>query len=127
MTGPAEIAWQSTREKGDGGGLGPGVPPDSHDTFSRTMGGRIIVWPASMEARYGFTSEQAVGQISHTLLRTTFPTALRDIEASLVKDHRWCGGLINRHADGRAIAMMSQWDLGPKGNGPDSAAVTETY
>jgi signal transduction histidine kinase len=95
--------------------------------FSRMMDGHITSWPASMQLRYGFTPEQAVGQISHRLLRTNFPLPLADIEAVLLKQRSWHGGLIHHHADGRAIMVMSQWDL-RRGNGrSENATVTEMH
>ena len=42
----------------------------------RTIEGRLTFWPAGMEQRYGFTSKQALGQISHKLLRTVVSTGI---------------------------------------------------
>ncbi len=87
------------------------------------MGGAIIAWPAGMERRYGFTRQQALGQNSHRLLKTMFPLALREIEAALRKRHSWQGALIHRHADGRAIVVMSRWII----DDATGSTVTETH
>lgn len=75
----------------------------------RTMEGRITSWPADMQRRYGFTSEQAQGRTSHQLLRSIFPQALQAIEAMLRQRNSWSGGVIHRHADGRAIVAANHW------------------
>ena len=92
----------------------------------RTIEGRLTFWPAGMEQRYGFTSEQALGQISHQLLRTVFPQALSKIEATLLRQSNWSGGLVHHHADGRAIMAIGHWYLQPTAEGRD-ALITEVY
>jgi hypothetical protein len=87
------------------------------------MGGAITIWPAGMERRYGFTRQQALGQNSHRLLRTIFPIALRDIETALRNRHSWQGALIHRHANGRAILVMSYWVM----DDARDAMVTEAH
>ena len=67
----------------------------SPDVLIRTMEGRLMLWPAGMEQRYGFTSEQALGHLSHQLLKTTFPQALNEIEEILLRRRNWSGGLIS--------------------------------
>ena len=55
---------------------------------------RIVFWSESGCARlYGFTAEQAVGRVSHQLLRTEFPQPLETIRATLHKTGRWEGEL----------------------------------
>jgi signal transduction histidine kinase len=97
------------------------------DTLSRMQDGQITAWPPCMELRYGFTAQQAVGQVSHRLLQTTFPLPLPDIEAILSQQRCWHGGLIHKHADGHAILVISRWDLNRQGNNPDDVTVTETH
>jgi CRP-like cAMP-binding protein len=92
----------------------------------RTIEGRLTFWPAGMEQRYGFTSKQALGQISHKLLRTAFPQALSRIEATLLRQSNWSGGLVHRHADGRAIMAIGHWYLQRTADGRD-ALITEVH
>jgi PAS domain S-box-containing protein len=42
----------------------------------RVAGDRILYWNRAAENMYGFTSEEAVGKVSHDLLRTEFPEPL---------------------------------------------------
>jgi signal transduction histidine kinase len=88
---------------------GQGTPTASPDTLIRTMEGHITSWSLGMEQRYGFTSAEALGHISHQLLRTTFPQALQEIAAILVYQNTWSGGLIHRHADGSAVMVVNHW------------------
>jgi hypothetical protein len=62
-----------------------------------------------MQRRYGFTSEQAEGHTSHQLLRSIFPRALPAIETALRERNSWTGGVIHRHADGRAVMAANHW------------------
>jgi signal transduction histidine kinase len=79
-----------------------------------------------MERRYGFTSEQAIGRITHDLLHTTFPCPLHHIQAALLAHDAWSGGVIHHHADGRTVTAMSRWALFRAG-ADSEAIVIETY
>jgi PAS domain-containing protein len=116
-----------TQCRDDGAAARPRTGRNLPAALTRTMDGTITDWPPSMERRYGFTSEQAIGRKSHQLLRTVFPDALQAIEATLLREHSWHGGLIQRHANGMAVAAMSDWDLVQHDNEPDNATVTEVH
>ena len=92
-------------------GTGEQMPTASPDLLIRTMDGRITFWPAGMEQRYGFTSEQALGHVTHQLLKTIYPQALNEIDETLLRQSNWTGGLIHRHADGRAVIVVGHWYL----------------
>lgn len=98
----------------------------SPDSLIRTMSGHITAWSPGLQRRYGFTDAQAHGRTSHHLLRTVFPQTLQDIEARLRFQNSWRGGLIHRHADGRAIMAVNHWHMH---RGPDesSSLVTEVH
>ena len=91
--------------------LGRGMLTASPDRLIRTMEGRITSWSPGMQRRYGFTRQDARGQTSHQLLRTTFPQTLQEIEATLVHRNSWSGGLIHRHADGNAVMTANHWQM----------------
>ena len=117
-----------TRPANDGGSdasHGPGPPIVLPDTMIRTMEGHIIAWSLGMERRYGITRADALGKISHELLKTEFPRALQKIEATLVSEMTWSGVLIHHHADGRAVLVATQWYV--KHDGNDKARVTEVH
>ena len=92
-------------------GTGEQMPTAPPDLLIRTMDGHITLWPAGMEQRYGFTSEQALGHVTHQLLKTIYPQALKEIDETLLRQSNWTGGLIHRHADGRAVMVVGHWYL----------------
>jgi PAS domain S-box-containing protein len=59
-------------------------------------------------AAYGWTSEQAVGHISHDLLRTTAPIPMKEVEARIAKNGQWYGELVHTTRDGRTIVVESR-------------------
>ena len=98
----------------------------SLDTLIRTLDGHITLWSPDMEQRYGFTNSEAIGSISHQLLRTLFPQALPEIEAKLVDHRAWSGVLIHRHADGRAVMTVNHWHL-HEDSGSPACLITEVH
>jgi hypothetical protein len=75
------------------------------------MEGRISYWNSSAESLYGWTREQAVGKVSHTLLRTKFPKPLDEIESELLQNKVWEGELVHTTRDGRQVQVKSRWSL----------------
>ena len=87
------------------------VLSDPPAALIRGMDGLIAYWSSAMEDRYGFTAEEAVGQVSHQLLRTSSWQDIGEIEAVLVDRNIWHGGLIHRRADGQPVMAGNQWYL----------------
>jgi len=84
----------------------------THDMiFVRDMDDVITYWNRGSEELYGFTSEQAVGNRSHDLLRTVFPAAIEEINEELLRTGRWEGELKHTKADGSEVAVSSRWSL----------------
>jgi PAS domain S-box-containing protein len=71
--------------------------------------GKILYWNRAAEVMYGFTREQALGQLSHELLHTQFPEPLDGILALLHSGRQWEGELIQVRSDGSRIAVASEW------------------
>ena len=91
----------------------------AHDAIMvQDRDGRIAYWNAGAERTYGYTQAEALGRISHELLRTRFPVPVADIEAVTARDGRWEGELVHRCADGRTIVVESRWAAayGPDGS-----------
>lgn len=75
----------------------------------RDLNNRILFWNAGAEARYGWTKEEATGQIAHTLLQTKFPKPLEKITEELSKANRWEGELIHVTRNGHPVVVESRW------------------
>ena len=79
--------------------------------FVRDLQDRIIYWNPGAAELYGFSRDEAMGQVSHLLLKTKFPARLEDILAQVKSAGVWDGELLNTHHDGRQLAVASYWAL----------------
>jgi PAS domain S-box-containing protein len=94
----------------------------THDTiFVRDMHDVITYWNRGAEELYGWTSEEALGQVSHQLTRTIFPEPLDEINAKLLGTGHWEGELIHTKRDGRRVVVASRWSLQRDEQGRPSA------
>lgn len=75
------------------------------------MDHRILRWTTGCRQLYGFSEDQAIGQISHELLKTEFPESGEAVQAALLRDGRWRGQIIHTAADGARIIVASEWIL----------------
>lgn len=82
----------------------------------RTLRGQVTLWSPAMEQRYGFTSDEALGEVAHDLLRTIFWKSQHEIEAILLERKFWTGGFIHRRSDGRLVMTAHHWHLHEAGN-----------
>jgi PAS domain S-box-containing protein len=77
----------------------------------RNADGTIRYWSEGAQKLYGWESQDALGKISHRLLKTVFPAPLEDIEAELRTKGHWEGQLIHESRDGSKVGVASYWDL----------------
>jgi PAS domain S-box-containing protein len=84
---------------------------DSAQVFVRDMESRVVFWPRGAEKLYGFTSQEALGVLSHDLFHTVFPEPLEVVEKRLFETGLWEGELIHRKRDGITIVVSSAWVL----------------
>ncbi|HTL60477.1 MAG TPA: PAS domain S-box protein [Nitrospira sp.] len=75
----------------------------------RGMDGRIRYWNQGAAELYGWTSGEAVGRVSHELLKTRFSAPLTGIEAELERTGQWTGELIHRTKDERRVTVLTRW------------------
>jgi two-component system sensor kinase FixL len=98
----------------------------THDTvFVRDINDVITFWNRGAEKLYGWTRDEAVGQVSHQLMQTVFPAPLAEITAALNSTDRWEPELIQTRRDGTQVVVASRWALQLDGRGKP-VAVLET-
>ena len=90
----------------------------AHDSIMViTLNGEIEFWNGGAEELYGYTKQEALGCISHDLLRTRFPEPLTAIKKRLMTQTVWQGELAQAHKDGHEILVSSRWALRRDGEG----------
>ena len=77
----------------------------------RQLDGTIHFWSQGAQDMYGYTKSEAVGVISHSLLKTVFPTDGASMDRELMERGRWEGELIHTSKDGRLLTVASRWAL----------------
>jgi PAS domain S-box-containing protein len=77
----------------------------------RDAADRVTYWNNSASRLYGFRREEALGRVTHQLLRTQFPEPLEHITGELHRDGHWTGELIHTRKDGSQIVVASRWAL----------------
>jgi two-component system, sporulation sensor kinase E len=82
--------------------------------------GTIKYWNPAAENLYGWARDEAIGRISHELLRTEFPASLQEVMQQSQKDGHWQGELVHTCKDGRRVTVLSRWAVLP-GNDSSSA------
>ena len=69
---------------------------------------RVLSWNRGAEELYGWSEKQALGRVSHTLLKTRFPTSRAAVEAHLEREVQWEGELVQTRRDGRTVVVESR-------------------
>src|SRR5262249_38826341 len=79
--------------------------------FVRDPQDRIVYWNPGAADLYGYSNDEAVGQVSYSLLRTEFPAPLDAILAQVRTSGAWEGELLHTRRDGQRITVASRWTL----------------
>jgi PAS domain S-box-containing protein len=91
----------------------------------RDSSDHITYWNRGASQVYGYSSDEALGRVSHELLRTKFPMPLEQIKEHLRNEDRWTGELTHLRKDGSKVVVMSRWALDTDKNGiPESILET---
>ena len=72
---------------------------------------RIISWNQGAEHLYGWSADEACGQMAPALLQTVFPIPLNVLMVQLYNDNRWEGHLIHTRKDGTQVIVESRWAI----------------
>jgi PAS domain S-box-containing protein len=84
----------------------------ANDTiFIRDREDRITYWNQGAQRLYGWSKEEAMGRVTHSLLNTQFPQPLDNINAQLFATGHWEGELIHTRHDGALVTVASSWTL----------------
>jgi len=88
---------------------------------------RITYWNDGARELYGYSCEEALGKVTHKLLRTVHSRSLTDIRKKLERDNRWSGELVHTCKDGTKVIVISRWSLDRDAKGrPSSILETNT-
>ena len=97
----------------------------AHDAILvRDLSSTIMFWNRGAERMYGWTREEALGEITHTLLQTEFPRSFEEVEAGLRAEAYWEGELIHTTRNGSRIVVASRQVLDRDQRG-DPVAILE--
>ncbi len=72
---------------------------------------RITYWNKGAEELYGWTQDEVLGRVTHTLFKTEFPEPLDSISGLLRREGRWQGELIHTRKNGTKLTVLSRWAL----------------
>ncbi|GHO57013.1 PAS domain S-box protein [Ktedonobacter robiniae] len=72
---------------------------------------RILFWNRGAEQLYGWSEQEALGRITHSLLETRFPQSQAATDEALEQKGAWEGELTHTSRDGRTIVVESRQAL----------------
>jgi PAS domain S-box-containing protein len=90
----------------------------SHDAIIvRDMEGQILYWNHGAEELYGWSSDEARGQVFNVLLKTEYAIPVEQMTDALLQFDRWTGELIHTRRNGQRITVLARKTLDRDING----------
>ncbi len=90
----------------------------SHDAIIiRDLDSHIVHWNKGCEKLYGWTADEAIGQITHSLLQTQFPDSMADTHKALIQSGYWENELTHINRSGVKLIVCSRQVLLQNENG----------
>ena len=81
----------------------------AHDAIIvRSPQGVVRLWNQGAATLYGWTREEALGKITHLLLKTKFPEPFEEVERKLMNQGEWSGELVHTSRTGNPIIVTSR-------------------
>src|SRR5436190_8752983 len=81
---------------------------------------RITYWNKGATKIYGYTWQEALGKVTHNLLKTEHSEPLPKIYEKLFRDNYWEGELVHTRRDGKRLTVFSRWVLARDAQGKRS-------
>ena len=82
------------------------------------LDGRVVMWSRGAAKLYGFSADEAIGQLGQDLLKTQFPESREQTRQSLMRNGAWEGELTHYTKAGQRIVVASTqvlyYDSGPQ-------------
>lgn len=72
------------------------------------LGGTVRYWNRGAEELYGYKRSEAIGKISHTLLKTERGISSEEFERILARDRQWVGEVVHTTRTGKRIIVDSR-------------------
>ena len=84
----------------------------AHDAIILTdKVGIIVFWSTGAMETYGFSKEEAIGNVAHILLKTISDIPVKDILDIVEREGRWEGELVHTCKEGREVIVHSRWAM----------------
>jgi len=96
---------------------------DNAHVLIRDAENRIIFWNKGAAKLYGWTKEEALGQVTHILFQTQYPESREAVQQKLLSEGTWEGELIHTRRDGSKLIVASHQVLHRDGQGQPIAVV----
>ncbi len=76
--------------------------------FAWELGSAIEYWNRAAESLYGYTAQEACGQVSHRLLKTSNADGISSVVSALAQSRQWTGELTHRTKAGGTVIVESR-------------------